>query len=50
MGNEYLFIVFTRTNTVMSRLIQIFKNDEYKKQGKKQGDGVIASSHIIISK
>lgn len=29
MGNEYLYIVLTRTNTVMSRLIQILKNDEY---------------------
>ena len=29
MGNQYLYVVLTRTNTVMSRLIQIFKNDEY---------------------
>ena len=29
MGNQYLYIVLTRTNTTMSKLIQIFKNDEY---------------------
>lgn len=29
MGNQYLYIVLTRTNTTMSRLIQIFKNDKY---------------------
>ncbi len=29
MERFYLYIVLTRTNTVMSKLIQIFKNDEY---------------------
>lgn len=29
MGNQYLYIVLTKTNTTMSRLIQIFKNDKY---------------------
>ncbi|MDD2447302.1 MAG: hypothetical protein PHY91_06415 [Tissierellia bacterium] len=29
MRNQYLYIVLTRTNTVMSRLIQIIKNDSY---------------------
>jgi hypothetical protein len=29
MGKYYLYIVLTRTNTVMSNLIRIFKNDEY---------------------
>ncbi|WFA09264.1 hypothetical protein [Tissierella sp. Yu-01] len=29
MDNEYLYIVLTRTNTVMSRLIQLLKKDEY---------------------
>jgi hypothetical protein len=29
MEKSYLYIVLTRTNTVISRLIQLFKNDEY---------------------
>ncbi len=29
MENKYLYIVLTRTNTVMSKLIQILKNDKY---------------------
>jgi hypothetical protein len=29
MEKSYLYIVLTRTNTVISRFIQIFKNDEY---------------------
>jgi hypothetical protein len=29
MEKSYLYIVLTRTNTVISRLIQFFKNDEY---------------------
>ena len=29
MERFYLYIVLTRTNTVMSKLIQIFKNYEY---------------------
>lgn len=29
MEKCYLYIVLTRTNTVISRLIQLFKNDEY---------------------
>lgn len=29
MEKHYLYIVLTRTNTVMSKLIGIFKNDEY---------------------
>ena len=29
MEKRHLYIVLTRTNTVMSNLIQILKNDEY---------------------
>ncbi|MBS4534162.1 hypothetical protein GOQ29_00860 [Clostridium sp. D2Q-14] len=29
MGKYYIYIVLTRTNTVLSRLIQLFKRDEY---------------------
>jgi hypothetical protein len=29
MEKNYLYIVLTRTNTMISRLIQLFKNDEY---------------------
>lgn len=29
MGNKKIYIVLTRTNTVISKLIQILKNDEY---------------------
>ncbi|NMB32924.1 MAG: hypothetical protein GX992_01605 [Clostridium sp.] len=29
MGKYYLYIVLTRTNTIISRLIRFFKNDEY---------------------
>ena len=29
MGKSYLYIVLTRTDTVISRLIQLLKNDEY---------------------
>ena len=29
MGNQYLYIVLTRTNTVTSRLIHIIKHDKY---------------------
>jgi hypothetical protein len=29
MEKSYLYIVLTRTNTMISRLIQLFKNDEY---------------------
>jgi hypothetical protein len=29
MEKNYLYVVLTRTNTVISRLIQLFKNDEY---------------------
>ena len=29
MQNQYLYIVLTRTNTILSRLIQTIKNDEY---------------------
>lgn len=29
MGNQCLYIVLTRTNTVMSKLIQVLKSDEY---------------------
>jgi hypothetical protein len=29
MGKSYLYIVLTRTNTMVSKLIQLFKNDEY---------------------
>lgn len=46
MGNQYLYIVLTKTNTTMSRLIQIFKNDRYTQEI--LAAWVLGSSNIII--